>query len=213
MDPLSGAGDIVVITKLLDNSLTNNDSTSFVKSFRIWDTSNWDRLQNWMYDSPDYPHRPYSERKLLPYAGNWTVNVEGQAIPVDYCLGKPVQDLSTRCGLHFNTTIMIIVCVMNFLKVLGVAYTWIQSLRAHRRKPRVSKSSEYEPLVTIGDAMQSFLNRSDNHTRRICLISQFDFERRGWDNDRFGSLPWPGQQSIRKFKLASRRVWITTVSA
>ncbi|KAL3478462.1 hypothetical protein BJX99DRAFT_256359 [Aspergillus californicus] len=213
MDPLSGAGDIVVVTKLLDNSLTSNDSTSFVKSFRIWDTSNWDRLQNWMYDSPDYPHRPYSEDKLLPYAANWTVNVEGQAIPVDYCLGQPVQDLSNRCGLHFNTTIMIIVCVMNFVKVLGVAYTWIQSLRAHRREQRAYNAYEQEALVTIGDSMQSFLNHSDKHTRQMCLVSQSDFPRGGWHNDPVGSRAWPGPQSIRKFKLASRRAWFTTISA
>ncbi|KAJ5355111.1 uncharacterized protein N7496_012323 [Penicillium cataractarum] len=212
MDPLSGAGDIVVLTNLLDNSLTNNDSTSFVKSFRIWDTSNWDRLQTWIYDSPDYPHRPYSERKLLPYAGNWTVNVEGQAIPVEYCLGQPVQDLSNRCGLHFNTTIMIIVCVMNFVKVLGVAYTWIQSLRAHRRERRAYDSTAQEALVTIGDCMQSFLNRSDDHTRQMCLVSQFDFERGSWHSN-LASRPWPGPLLIRKFTLASRRVWITTISA
>ncbi|KAH8428487.1 uncharacterized protein LDX57_006186 [Aspergillus melleus] len=213
MDPLSGAGDIVVVTKLLDNSLTNNDSTSFVKSFRIWDTSNWDRLQTWMYDSPDYPHRPYLERKLLPYAGNWTVNVEDQAIPVEYCLGGPVQDLSKRCGLHFNTTIMIIVCVMNFVKVLGVAYTWIQSLRAHRRERRAYNSTAQEALVTIGDSMQSFLKRSDKHTRQMCLVSQSDFERGRWYSSLAGSRPWSGPRSIRKFKLASRSVWIATISA
>ncbi|KAG2413845.1 hypothetical protein HFD88_003034 [Aspergillus terreus] len=212
MDPLSGAGDIVVVTKLLDNSLTYNDSTSLVKSFRIWDTSNWDRLQTWMYDSPDYPRRPYSLRKLLPYAGNWSVNVADQAIPVEYCLGQPVQDLSNRCGLHFNTTIMIIVCVMNFVKVLGVAYTWVQSLQAHRRV-RAAYNSELEVLVTIGDSMQSFLNRNDMHTQRMCLVSQFDFEGRRWHSGLTGSQPWPGPRSIRKFKLASRRVWITTISA
>ncbi|KAL4784860.1 hypothetical protein BJX76DRAFT_356596 [Aspergillus varians] len=165
-----------------------------------------------MYDSPDYPHRPYSERKLLPYAGNWTVNVEDQAIPVEYCLGQPVQDLSNRCDLHFNTTIMIIVCVMNFIKVLGVAYTWIQSLRAHRREQRAYNPAEQEALVTIGDAMQSFLNQSDNHTRHMCLVSQFNFEQGSW-HDLVGSRPWPGPQSIRKFKVASRRVWLTTITA
>jgi hypothetical protein len=74
-------------------------------------------------------------------------------------------------------------------------------------RPMVNEE-DCRPMVTVGDAVQSFLRRPDDTTQGMCLASQRDFLRRdGWTA---GPRTWEGEVKVYRFKLASKKHWIST---
>ena len=58
------------------------------------------------------------------------------------------------------------------------------------------------PMVTVGDAIQSFLMRPDGYTKGMCLASQHDF-RKVWPSSE--PKKWTGQVKIPgRFKLTPK---------
>jgi hypothetical protein len=68
-----------------------------------------------------------------------------------------------HCKLKFNISIIIIVIICNATKAICMFLT-------------VWNAKEY-PLVTLGDAIASFLEVSDPTTRNMCLISKKDIDK------------------------------------
>ena len=81
---------------------------------------------------------------------------------VDHCLSQLVDE---HCKIQFSVLIMVVVLSCNFVK------TVIMSLIAWK-KPT-------EPLVTLGDAIASFLDEPDDTTRGNCLASKSGFRKMG----------------------------------
>ncbi|KIK55861.1 hypothetical protein GYMLUDRAFT_133161, partial [Collybiopsis luxurians FD-317 M1] len=81
---------------------------------------------------------------------------------VNYCISHPVVP---RCQLEFNLPLLVIVIVFNIVKVICMA------LATGRNNDK--------PLVTIGDAIASFIDDPDPHTKDMCLVlpSQFNAPR------------------------------------
>lgn len=74
--------------------------------------------------------------------------------PVHYCLSENVPE---RCQLNWSLQFAIIVVVSNLAKVVCMFLTlWRHDIPA---------------LITIGDAIQSFLDRPDPYTRGCCVYS------------------------------------------
>ena len=107
---------------------------------------------------------------------------------IDYCLSKPVAE---HCKLQFSVTIMIIVIICNMIKTIAMT--------------TISWRQDPEPLVTLGDAIASFLYRPDVTTKRNCIAGRTHFE----DSRYWGLLlsRWDPQR-LRWFRAASRRRWI-----
>lgn len=73
------------------------------------------------------------------------------------------------------------------------------------------------PMVTVGDAIQSFLLQPDDNTKGMCLTKQDDclqysFLRccKLWSRDCWptpGLQEWKGEVTMRRFKLASPMQW------
>ena len=107
---------------------------------------------------------------------------------IDYCLSKPVVE---HCKLQFSVTIMIIVIICNMIKTIAMT--------------TISWRQDPEPLVTLGDAIASFLYRPDVTTKRNCIAGRTHFE----DSRYWGLLlsRWDPQR-LRWFRAASRRRWI-----
>ena len=83
---------------------------------------------------------------------DWTAYVE-------YCLSKPVEE---HCKLQFSLTIMIEVIICNMMKTVCMTIIlWKQ---------------DPEPLVTLGDAIASFLDQPDITTRRNCAAGRDRFK-------------------------------------
>lgn len=97
--------------------------------------------------------------ETLPYrcsspTRNWTVLDS----PIDYCLS---QHTEPSCKLQLSLMIMIIVTFCNFAKILCMSFTiW---------KPSST------PLLTLGDAIASFLDQPDPNTAKNSLAYKFRF--------------------------------------
>ncbi|KAL8922294.1 MAG: hypothetical protein Q9208_005264 [Pyrenodesmia sp. 3 TL-2023] len=75
--------------------------------------------------------------------------------PVEYCLSENVPE---RCELNWNLQLGIIVVVFNLVNVICMLLTlWRHDISA---------------LLTLGDAIQSFLDRPDPHTQGCCIYSR-----------------------------------------
>ncbi|KAJ9604505.1 hypothetical protein H2200_011341 [Cladophialophora chaetospira] len=88
--------------------------------------------------------------KLVDVADQWKTG----GFEVDHCLSEPVE---SQCHLHFNLILMSVVLGFNVLKAIGVAY--------------VVFSLGEAPLITVGDALQSFICNPDSTTEGMCLAS------------------------------------------
>ncbi|KIK53476.1 hypothetical protein GYMLUDRAFT_178964 [Collybiopsis luxurians FD-317 M1] len=132
---------------------------------------------------------------------NWTIhadmyssNVTQQLLRVNYCISRPV---TPRCQLEFNLPVLIVVVVLNVVKVIcmGIAALMLKD----------------NPLVTIGDAIASFVDYPDPHTTDMCLASRNHFDIQKGD-ERFPPLCLEYQpRKVRWLDAASRRHWILTV--
>jgi hypothetical protein len=82
---------------------------------------------------------------------------------ISYCLSEIRPE---QCQLQFSITILWVVIVFNLIKALSMLWILFR-LRDH-------------PLVTLGDAVSSFLQRPDQTTKGYCLLSRADVERGQW---------------------------------
>ncbi|KAF2737403.1 hypothetical protein EJ04DRAFT_574588 [Polyplosphaeria fusca] len=83
----------------------------------------------------------------------WTAN----GYPVQYCLSQPAKQV---CKLQFSPPIAILVTILNFVKAIIIFYTAF----------RVKES----PLMTMGDAVASFMDSQDPTTKDMCLLTMGD---------------------------------------
>jgi hypothetical protein len=106
---------------------------------------------------------------------------------VDHCLGRIAPD---RCHLQYNVWIMGAVVVFSVIKVLAIAVL-------------VFTHPEGMFLRTIGDAIASFLERSDPTTEDMCLVSSTQVRKHGFATS----------ASPRALNNSRRRWWSRTNSA
>ena len=208
MNTTSGAGNVIVVTDLANNSLTLNDGSSFLRSFELSSQDDWTTMQQWLCASTEDTQSQYCDpANMQPKAGNWTVEVGNSSAAVKYCLSEGVANMDSWCELHFGLDLMIAVCVMNGLKAICILYTLVWHLRWH------GPFRKDDHLVTVGDAVASFLEKPDEYTRGRCMLSAQDFQdgsRKGaWPND---PRRWKKGRRVRLLALVSRGSWLCTVS-
>ncbi|CAG7937860.1 unnamed protein product [Penicillium nalgiovense] len=88
--------------------------------------------------------------------GNWTVpstSSSGGGWKVDYCLAEKVRQF---CKLQYSFPLTMVVITFNLVKSAILCYMWFGMREA--------------PILTIGDAITSFLRRPDPHTKGGCLL-------------------------------------------
>ncbi|MCJ1312051.1 hypothetical protein MMC25_005725 [Agyrium rufum] len=172
----------------------------------------------WMCAGTDHWQKDCNPSYIVPTADTWSINwreLSGARPfdadpnnPVDYCLSQQVE---AKCELQFNVSIMIIVIIANFAKFCCMLYT----ILTHR----------IPTIVTIGDAISSFLQRPDAATVDRCTLSragvvdQDKWMKWTWDTQTYqvvDSQPqnWDGK-AYRWFHGASktRRCIIALISA
>ncbi|KAK1148791.1 hypothetical protein N8T08_008676 [Aspergillus melleus] len=111
----------------------------------------------------------------------------GDSYTVDGCLSMHVAE---RCQLVFIPSFAIVVIGCGVIKLACIA------LIAHRASTK--------KLLTVGDAIASFLTHPDHHTAGQCLTSKSDWK--------VGSPIWRGQEhhlrvSTRSRKLSNKSKW------
>lgn len=92
-------------------------------------------------------------------AKDWTVF--GNRI--EYCLGQKIDE---NCRLQFSLPVMVIVITCNVVKIICMVL--------------VVLGDGSQPLVTVGDAIASFLDEPDPTTKNICLVDKYFFREEGW---------------------------------
>lgn len=124
---------------------------------------------------------------------NWRVGETGitfsfsdtPTFPIDYCLSESAEP---RCKVQFALSIAILVTILNFFKAVLIFYTAI--------------GTKENPLMTMGDAVASFLEKRDETTKNMCLLSVRDVKSH---KHYFPAGPkvWTGKQ--RRFKDVTSR--------
>ena len=136
-----------------------------------------------------YPANCYTYvSRVAAIADEWAPN----GWNAEYCLSEQILG---KCGFHINLVIIWIVVVCNVGKVIGMSIVAFS--------PTFSR-----PLMTVGDAISSFMDRPDESTRGLCLITKRDFATVA------GERRWPEPvqriwepQRKRLYSAASRSRW------
>ena len=106
----------------------------------------------------------------------------------EYCLSEPVADL---CRLQFAVPIMVVVLSCNLIKLLCMVLT-------------VWKCKEFS-MVTLGDAVTSFLETPDPYTNGMCTVTKKEIELGEWTRNQ--PKRWEDRRSFRCEAVGLRR-WI-----
>jgi hypothetical protein len=109
-----------------------------------------------------------------------------------------VQKVEEHCSIRYSLPLAIIVTLFNATKVILL---WTVALRLLTT-----------PLITIGDAVSSFLEHPDTTTLDMCLMSRADFDgdRSVW-RDGFGPRFYIAK-GRRWSQAASRKQWVVCIS-
>ncbi|KAL8916213.1 MAG: hypothetical protein Q9208_008642 [Pyrenodesmia sp. 3 TL-2023] len=172
---ISTRGDFLAVSHALNDSFP----IKFVDTAYPKTENGGGPSYHWMCDLyPEAKHGINNEQcrlnLLLPKATEWAIRsnrrnypitstVAWQPDPVDYCLSRRVEE---NCRLQFSLTLLILVIVCNFIKaacMISMVYR-----------------QDAQPLVTLGDAIASFLNDPDSTTQGNCLATKHHFPRHEW---------------------------------
>lgn len=111
-------------------------------------------------------------------------------LAVEYCLAQPAPEI---CSVGIAVNILVVVLVCNVVKVLCLLCTW--------------RMMSLDPLVTIGDAVASFLDQRDGTTEGYGPIEAYS---RAWKENSPNNSPtptrWEGRSRIG-FHAASATRW------
>lgn len=126
---------------------------------------------------------------------SWDCGISVNAtLPAKYCLAQPTQE---ACRIGVIPSLLIIVLICNIIKIVCLVWT-ITRLRI-------------EPLVTLGDAISSFLDRPDPTTRGCGAMSASDIK--SW-NSTLHPFSGAGASTVWKakakngFAAASTKRWL-----
>lgn len=131
------------------------------------------------------------QQEVLPYPSSWAPQkFRGDSSPISHCLSQKTIE---HCKLHFSVHLIIVIVVFNILKAVSMCYAVFGIME--------------EPLMTLGDAVSSFLARRDASTLGCCLFTKnaFDYGQLVWE-------PMAGRWSrtnMRWFCSASVGRWLT----
>ena len=93
---------------------------------------------------------------------------------VQYCLAQPVGNPQLQCTVSISTNILVAVIICNCVKALCFLVTLF--------------ASDFQPLATVGDAIESFMDRTDPVTTCWGPISIFDVVQISNHSEVFGTI-------------------------
>jgi len=216
---LSQRSNLLLISDRYEDHTFNSSSGTFVRvAGSVGDVSILYSVENryaWMCNLPigiwghDYTSSVVSDRystktveakckiadvKKNATLGQWTLH----GYRVTGCLSEKAEE---TCSVGFNLAIGIVVIVMNFGKALCIILILFQ-----RTDP---------PMITVGDAIASFLPEPDRLTGGRCLmtVEQFRKELRNPGKARVSVKPQLYEpRTCRRWKMTGIMSWFTFLS-
>ncbi|KAG0635406.1 hypothetical protein HOY80DRAFT_927241 [Tuber brumale] len=200
-DLMSGHGNLFLITKHSSNATHNNTllNINYVTAVGVSPSS-------WMcgYDlappgdiySPIIGHR-CNPSDLVSNVANgvpWRMPLStGGEVEISGCKSERTPE-SEKCRVQFSVGVMIAVICCNLVKACSMVMAVVRS-----REPT---------LVTLGDAMDSFLRIPDSTTIGMCSADR-RFIKREWRHGRAGPRRWKKKAVQRWWTSVSKTRWIT----
>ena len=188
---VSAHKDVVAITSDLNSSVpiigddteTNNNEQPLYSSGIAY---GWICGVNSRYYNPN---GACETSAILKSPGDWQLQDNyGGIHTIQSCMSQPIEE---HCQVQFSIVIMAIVIVCNFLKMLCMF------LALWRQKS--------QPLVTLGDAVETFLRHPDPLTEGFCLAGKDMFKTQRWIQN---PIKWK-EERHRWFSGASVKRWLT----
>ncbi|KAM0421030.1 hypothetical protein ACHAPT_011101 [Fusarium lateritium] len=180
---LTSRSDLIVV---VDQAPKNNKSIIFDQSHRYHDLivgeGCYDTPYSWI--CPDLKCNAQACLGQIPSVKKQADNWRPFDHRVKYCLSKPREEV---CRVNFNIPVAIGVILANAAKAIILLYVAF-------RPPE-------EPLLVLGDAIQSFLRKPDQFSKHMCLASMDDVKTKG---------TWASIKSLRW--VSTRRRWSAAVS-
>ena len=171
---------------------TDKNTTDPVLSYLYWSSN--DQVPYYWTCGDGYTENPFTPPKdsrvcdlatAKAGAKSWKLRQH----PISYCVVEPVE---SKCRLSFSLDIMIVVIICNIVKAAVMILTYLKL-----REPT---------LVTIGDAIASFLDKPDPTTVGICLSTKYSIGHGKWKAK--SPRMWKPRRRFW-FKAASTKRWIT----
>ena len=193
---IAANADVILVT-------STENSTDSLFGVEIEETSNLvSRAHDGFHSDSDFfsdcvPDQAQNPLKscITPSTAEWSIpfifsssSPETQQLSIQYCLSQPVPE---QCKLQFSLAIMIVVIICNIVKAVCMGL--------------IAWKGDPEPLVTLGDAISSFLNHPDKTTQGNCASGKTRF---------IGAKSWDPMPSVwdprltRWFHTASKRRWL-----
>ncbi|KAK0653277.1 hypothetical protein DIS24_g6270 [Lasiodiplodia hormozganensis] len=194
---LAGRRNLVLVVDDLDNttsSLYELERYQLMNDY--YETINpepyyWICSHYYGYWKEDYPPCSNTVGSVESDASNWAV----YGYRIRYCQSEKVEQ---KCRLNFNLPVLGIVIVFNAVKLACMTFV---AYRMHDR-----------PMITLGDAVSSFLRLPDATTKGMCLATRAHFQRcRDWAQEIETPMTYR-LQKMRWMKTASNKHWLITVS-
>ncbi|KAK7708318.1 hypothetical protein SLS57_009052 [Botryosphaeria dothidea] len=127
-------------------------------------------------------------------SSRWSVN----GYDVEYCISEVVED---QCRLNVAINLLIVVIVFNAVKVVVITLV-IWKIRDR-------------PIVTVGDAAESFIRQPDITTKGMCLLTRADASKQSSKNVQFAYGPVEPKpykmEKKRRGSAASKARWATAM--
>lgn len=114
---------------------------------------------------------------------------------IDYCLAEPADASTQTCTVHVNGILLIAILVLSVVTLVAT----IMALRL----------PHFEPLVTLGDAITSFLRDPDPATRDQCMLTKQDIQHGRWGHG--DAKTWLPTKDRRWFRSPSIPRWLFTL--
>ena len=131
--------------------------------------------------------------KIIHYNSTLRLGLEdGQNVPVQYCLAKSVKP---ACSVGVSFPILVVVIVCNSIKVICLLLALL---------------TKFQPLVTVGDAIASFMARPDDSTYGHCNLSARNVRDGDWKPNHYGPFKAP---AIPKAWKSYQYRWCSGASA
>ena len=147
---------------LLITNYTSNDSfvdgllhypewaTNYMPWFNMTAGASWLIDGSACYEEWDYSHGSNWSLPVCVPGGPAGIDFSLERAFVQYCLAQPLSAFDAQCSISVSTTLLIVVIVCNVLKATCLLCTLL--------------ATSFHPLVTVGDAVDSFLERPDRTT-------------------------------------------------
>ena len=179
--------DLILVSSFHNAS---DDESKVYLAFRDGDFYvDFDGIANWICDT--YNQTAFTiclDTLQTPDPGTWSIEDH----PIDYCLSRQNPEV---CKVKSSFYLMIIVIICNFAKLAAMLITLFKF--------------RDDPLVTVGDAVSSFMNVPDDATGGACLLSKNDVASGAFWREATHIRTWKRQRVFRFEAVSGKRWWFS----